>query len=66
MLSLQRNKRLALMCAVMLTLAGCADYMNRRDSVTLGIGNATEGNSAIHVINPQPPSAYDLRPGAGN
>jgi PBP1b-binding outer membrane lipoprotein LpoB len=66
MRSLQRNKRAALICALVLTLSGCADYMNRRDSVTLGIGNGAEGNSAIHVINPQPPAAYNLTPGVGN
>lgn len=46
------------MVVLALTLAGCADYMNRRDSVSLGIGNATEGNTAIHTINPQPPAAF--------
>jgi hypothetical protein len=43
------------------TLAGCADYMNRRDSVSLRAGNASEANSAIHVINPSPPIAYERR-----
>lgn len=58
MLSSKRNKRAALIVLVALSLAGCADYMNRRDSVSLGIGNATEGNIAIQTINPQPPAAF--------
>lgn len=37
---------------LVLALSGCADYMNRRDSVSLGAGNAAAGNSALHVINP--------------
>jgi hypothetical protein len=41
----------------LLTLAGCADYMNHRDSVTFGAGNAVEANSAIHAVKPWPPSA---------
>lgn len=56
--SLQKNKRLVLLSVLVLSLAGCADYMNRRDSVSAGIGNATEANTAIHTINPQPPIAY--------
>lgn len=56
--SSKRSNRAVLMVVLALTLAGCADYMNRRDSVSLGIGNATEGNTAIHTINPQPPAAF--------
>ena len=40
-------------------LAGCADYMNHRDSVTLGAGNAVEGNIGLHTIDPFPADAYD-------
>ncbi|MDX5488573.1 MAG: hypothetical protein LPJ92_00955 [Rhodobacterales bacterium] len=39
------------------SLSACADYMNRRDSVSFGAGNAAEGNTAIHTINPFPPAA---------
>lgn len=58
MLSSKRSNRAGLVILLALTLAGCADYMNRRDSVSLGAGNATEGNIAIQTINPQPPSAF--------
>jgi hypothetical protein len=48
----------ALACAVLLSsLSACADYLNNRDSVTLGAGNAAEANTAIHTINPFPPEA---------
>jgi ABC-type uncharacterized transport system auxiliary subunit len=56
--SSRRSNRAALFVVLAVTLAGCADYMNRRDSVSLGIGNATEGNIAIQTINPQPPAAF--------
>lgn len=42
-----------------LTLAGCADYLSNRDTVTLGVGNAMEANVGIHTINPFPPEAWD-------
>lgn len=52
----KRSKLVA--CAIVAgTLTGCADYLNHRDSVTLGAGNAAEGNTAIHTINPFPPEA---------
>lgn len=40
-------------------LAGCADYMNRSDSVTLGAGNALDGNIGLHTIDPFPQVAKD-------
>ena len=38
-------------------LGGCADYMNHRDSITLGAGNAPEANIGIHTVDPFPPEA---------
>lgn len=38
-------------------LSGCADYMNHRDSITLGAGNAPEANIGIHTVDPFPPQA---------
>lgn len=55
-LSKRRSKALVGLIVV-LGLAGCADYLNRRDSITLGAGNAAAGNTAIHTINPFPPEA---------
>jgi len=52
------RKNKALVCIILVSgLSGCADYMNHRDSVTLGAGNAPEANTAIHTINPFPPEA---------
>lgn len=42
-------------------LSGCAEYMNHRDSVSLGVGNAVEGNIAIQTIDPSPPGVNDTR-----
>lgn len=55
-----RSKSILLL-VMAVVLSGCADYMNRRDSVTLRAGDAIEANTAIHVINPSPPIAYDRR-----
>ncbi len=38
-------------------LSGCADYMNRRDSITLGAGNTQDANMGIHTVDPFPPAA---------
>ncbi|MGI9352871.1 MAG: hypothetical protein ACR2O3_15005 [Rhizobiaceae bacterium] len=40
-------------------LVGCADYLNHRDSVTLGAGNAQEANSGIHESDPWPKEVFD-------
>lgn len=43
----------------LLPLAGCADYMSHRDSVTLGAGNALEYNIGLHTVDPFPVVSYD-------
>ena len=53
-----RNSVLALL-AVCLPAGGCADYLNNRDSVTLGVGNAMLANQGIHTIDPFPPDAHN-------
>ena len=55
----RRNSRALLAVGFAAALAGCADYMNHRDSVTLGAGNALEGNIGLHTIDPFPADAYD-------
>jgi hypothetical protein len=42
-------------------LSGCADYMNHRDTVTLGAGSAMQHNIAVHTVNPFPPLANNTR-----
>ncbi len=53
-LPLQRNKRLLLVLAATGLLSGCADYLNHRDSITFGLGNAVEANKGIHIKEPFP------------
>jgi hypothetical protein len=61
-------------CAVVLSfillLAGCSvpsfeevtePYAARKDTVTLGAGEAQRINEAIHTIDPAPPSAFDTQ-----
>lgn len=61
MRSSTRSKRVVLLCILAATLAGCADYLNRRDTVSARAGDAVEGNLAIQTINPQPPAAFQTR-----
>lgn len=35
-------------------LAGCADYLARRDSITLDAGNALATNQITHMVDPWP------------
>ncbi|MFN3249437.1 hypothetical protein [Roseibium album] len=53
-----RTDRLAAFALVLL-LSGCADYMSRRDTVTVGAGNAMDANMAIHTVQPFPRQAYN-------
>jgi hypothetical protein len=55
MASFPRNSLLALLAAML--LGGCADYMNHRDSITLGAGNAMAANLGVHTIKAFPPDA---------
>lgn len=59
-MQLAKNSCLAFLALSILTgTSGCADYMNHRDSVTLGAGNALEGNIALNTIDPFPANASD-------
>lgn len=51
---LLRNKRAFLLLAATSLISGCADYMNHRDSITFGLGNAVEANKGIHTQDPLP------------
>ncbi|KKZ85230.1 hypothetical protein B5K05_32845 [Rhizobium phaseoli] len=53
---LQNAKRVLFVLAAGL-VSGCADYMNNRDTITFGVGNAVEANKAIHIEDPFPPEA---------
>jgi hypothetical protein len=49
----------AVIAAPALLLAGCYedDYLSRRDTVTLGAGDASATNAATHTIDPWPPQS---------
>ncbi len=42
-------------CALALTLAGCNEYLDRRDSISPVSGDAVRQNMVTHVIDPWPP-----------
>ena len=50
-----------LLCLLAAALSGCADYLNRRDTVSARAGDAVDANLAIQTINPQPPAAFNNR-----
>ena len=54
---LQNAKRILLVLAAAGLATGCADYLNHRDTITFGVGNAVEANKAIHIQDPFPPEA---------
>ena len=47
-----------------ITLAGCADpglYLDRRDSIALGAGDAVAADAALQTIDPWPPQSMNTR-----
>jgi hypothetical protein len=54
-----------LLAATTLMLAGCEHdrYLDRRDSVTFGAGNAVAANKAIQIIDPWPQEARTISHG---
>ncbi|WP_432704709.1 hypothetical protein [Ensifer sesbaniae] len=57
----RRSKRALLILALASLVSGCADYMNHRDSITFGLGNAAEANKGIHTQDPFPRLAQNTR-----
>lgn len=55
------KSKLALALALLCTVSGCADYLNRRDSITLGAGDAPAANSMIHTVNHFPSNASNTQ-----
>lgn len=39
------------------SLAGCIDYLRRRDTLLIETGEAVQANAAVQVIDPMPPHA---------
>jgi len=57
---------LSVASAAVVTLGGCADYLNHRDRVTLAAGDAVQWNQAVHTIDPWPPASGNTAiPGDG-
>jgi len=46
-------RRLAL-TAVLATLGGCSEYLDRRDTIALGAGNAIATDKVTHMVDPWP------------
>jgi len=46
-------RRLAL-AVVLVTLGGCSEYLDRRDSIALSGGNAIATNKVTHMVDPWP------------
>jgi len=47
-----------------MTLAGCADpglYLDRRDSIALGAGDAVAADAALQTVDPWPPQSKNTR-----
>lgn len=55
--SLQRSLLTGAVLVAALGGAGCTDYLARRDTLTLGTGEASQANMAVHVIDPSPPGS---------
>lgn len=56
---LRKNKAGVVASLVLISLAGCGDYLSNRDLISPLTGNATASNTAIQAINPWPPKSYD-------
>ncbi|MXQ10680.1 pilus assembly protein [Microvirga makkahensis] len=43
------------------TLGGCADYLERRDTITFAAGEAQAWNRVVHTVDPWPPYVTNTR-----
>jgi hypothetical protein len=55
--------RSGLIVLAVLHLAACDNYVDRRDSVTFGAGDAVAANKAMQIIDPWPQSARHIQHG---
>lgn len=42
-------------------LSGCADYLNRYESITLATGDAQRHNLMLHTVNPFNPASQNTK-----
>lgn len=54
--------RLAAATALFAICTGCQDYLARRDTLTLGSGDAVQANIVKQVIDPWPPRSRRVDP----
>ena len=61
--SSRRECRLDLLLGLIATigLGGCADYLERRDTITFSAGEAQAWNKTVHVADPWPLHASNTR-----
>jgi hypothetical protein len=60
--------RLTLLALILpaVMLGGCADYVERRDTITLAAGEAQSWNRVVHATDPWPPYVMNTNiPGDG-
>lgn len=55
--SLRRCSPVLLMGVLLFTVAGCVDYTNRFDTVSIHSGDASRANVAIQTVDPWPPES---------
>ncbi|MDB5569304.1 MAG: hypothetical protein JWN93_487 [Hyphomicrobiales bacterium] len=48
----------AILCGLV-SLAGCAEYLDRREAITAHVGDAVRANVAVNVIDPWPREASE-------
>lgn len=55
-----RIKHVAVAAGLLVVLSGCAgsEYLERRDTITLGAGDAVARNKTMQTINPRPARAF--------
>ena len=59
--TLERGFALAVSVIVSIVAGGCEDYMERRDTMTLGVGDSVAFNKATQTINRWPSAARQDR-----
>jgi hypothetical protein len=58
-----RAKSLIAVCLLGSVLAACDRYVDRRDQVTFGSGDAVAANRAMHIIDPWPRASQSVEQG---
>lgn len=62
MVTMPRLFAVPLVGCLLATCSGCQDYVARRDTLTLGSGDAVQANIAKQVIDPWPPESNTVDP----